>query len=196
MTKKDWGKIKEQAEQKEAELAQEESLEEAKPEGEVAEPENEVLHELQTRLHDAEAKADQNWQQVLAAKAELDNARKRCERDVEKARKFGAEKLVGELLPVIDSMQRGLEGIDKENEAFISMVEGMQLTMDMLVKVLEKHGVTQLNPIGETFNPDQHEAMSMQEDPSAPANTVLQVLQPGYILNERLVRAAMVIVSK
>ncbi len=128
----------------------------------------------------------------LRMAAELQNVRERAARDVTKAHKFANEKLLNELLPVLDSLLRGLENAAGSDQA---VLDGMQLTLDMFHKVLTQHGVEIISPsVGDTFNPDQHEAMSMQKTPDAEANTVLQVLQQGYSLNGRVIRAAMVIV--
>lgn len=136
-------------------------------------------------------------EQAFRAQAELENVRRRLENDVTKAHKFGAEKLVSELLPVIDSLVRALEGVSGDDPAFQSMREGLELTLDMFHKALEKHGVEMISPeIGAAFDPEEQEAMSMMPSPEAKSNTVLQVLQKGYKLNGRVVRAAMVIVAQ
>jgi molecular chaperone GrpE len=155
----------------------------------IVESEEELLQQLK----DAEKKAEENWELLLRTKAEMENLRKRTEKDLEKAHKYGVEKFVGEMLPVKDSMELGLAAQDATVE---SLHEGMQLTMNMFNSALEKLGVEEINPENEPFDPERHQAMTMQETDEVDANTVLTVMQKGYMLNERLVRPAMVVVSK
>ncbi len=147
-------------------------------------------------LEDARSKADEHWNLYLRTQAEMDNLRKRAERDVQNAHKFGVEKLVGELLPVMDSMEMGMSAVDSSDDATAKLVEGMELTLKMFVDALQKVGVTQVDPMGEVFNPEFHQAMSMVENPDVEPNTVIAVMQKGYLLNDRLVRPAMVVVAK
>lgn len=134
--------------------------------------------------------------QVARAQAELANNRRRMEEDVAKARKFGAERLIAELIPVVDSLIRGMHGEWSDDPHVQSMRQGMQLTLDLLHKMLEKNGVSLIDPqVGELFNPMLHEAMSVRPDPKVEPNTVLEILQKGYSLHGRVIRAAMVIVS-
>jgi len=131
---------------------------------------------------------------LLRVQAELENQRRRAQRDVENAHKFGVEKFVAELLPVKDSMELGLAaGVDADLGA---LREGLELTEKMLTSALEKFGVVQVDPQGDAFNPELHQAMSMQEGADIGPGKVVTVFQKGYLLNERLVRPAMVIVSK
>jgi molecular chaperone GrpE len=148
---------------------------------------------LLQQLKEAEKKAEENWQLLLRTKAEMENLRKRTEKDLEKAHKYGMEKFVSEMLPVKDSMELGLAAQDATVE---SLNEGMELTMNMFSSALEKLGVKEINPENEAFDPELHQAMTMQESDEVDANTVLAVMQKGYLLNERLVRPAMVVVSK
>lgn len=134
--------------------------------------------------------------QVARAHAEAENTRRRMEQEVAKARKFGVERLVSDLVPVLDSLVRAMEGVTGDDPRIQSMRQGIELTLDLLHKLLEKNGVSKINPsVGDTFDPTQHEAMSMRADPDAKTNTILQVLQQGYALNGRVIRAAMVIVT-
>ena len=149
--------------------------------------------ELQQKLTEAEEKATQNWDQMLRVRAEADNTIRRVERDVANAHKYGQEKLVNELLPVIDNLERSLETPDPSSNA---VSEGVKLTLQMFYAALEKFGVTQVDPKGETFNPEVHQAVSVQADDSVKPGTVLNVLQKGYLLNNRLIRPAFVVVSK
>ena len=148
---------------------------------------------LEAQLEDAQAKAAENWNSYLRAKAEMDNLRRRNSKDVENAHKYGIEKFVTELLPVLDSMVMGLatEGASAE-----SLREGMTLTMSMLGKMMEKLGIEEIDPINEKFNAEKHQAMTMQPSADVEPNTVIAVMQKGYSLNERLIRPAMVMVSK
>ena len=165
-------------------------------EGPGDEAEEELSHEqLLLTLQDAKAKADQHWNQLLLARAELDNNRRRNERDVENAHKFALEKFVRELLPVKDSLELGLAAALGEGTELEKLREGMALTLKMLGAAMEKFGVSEVDPAGEKFNPERHQAMAMQESPTAEANTVLTVYQKGYLLNDRLIRPAMVVVS-
>ena len=148
---------------------------------------------LEAQLEDAQAKATDNWNQFLRAKAEMDNLRRRNTKDVENAHKYGMEKFVNELLPVMDSMGMGLAVEDASAE---SLREGMVLTMSMLEKMMEKLGIEEINPINEKFNAEKHQAMSLQPNAEVEPNTVIAVMQKGYSLNERLIRPAMVMVSK
>ncbi len=150
---------------------------------------------LEDRLTAMEQVVDEYKDKNLRVMAEMKNAQERAERDISKAHKFGTEKLIVDLLPVVDSLVRGLESSVNDPQQN-SIHEGMQLTLDLLIKTLTKHGVEVINPArGEAFNPEIHEAMSMQQDPKAKPNTILQVLQHGYALNGRVLRAAMVIVA-
>ncbi len=152
--------------------------------------------EMFTLLEDARAKADAHWSDLLRTKADLDNVRRRAERDVENAHKFALERFTHELLPVVDSLELGLAAaVDPSSEA-AKLREGMELTLKMLVAALGKFGVKQVNPLNERFNPEFHQAMTTQPSTTVPANTVLAVYQKGYTLNERLVRPALVIVSQ
>jgi len=160
--------------------------------GESGDPSHEELHAL---LTDARAKADEHWDQCLRLQAEIDNLRKRSERDLVNAHKFALEKIAAELLPVKDSLEMGLAAAG-ENSDVDKLVEGSELTLKMLGSVLDKFNIKEINPVNEKFNPEYHEAMSMQERDDVEPNTVVAVMQKGYLLNDRLIRPAMVMVSK
>ena len=130
--------------------------------------------------------------QILRDKAETQNVRRRVQKDVEHARKFALEKFVAELLPVIDNLERALSTVEEHE----SVQEGIQLTLKSFLGVLEKFNVTVVDPMGEPFDANFHEAMTMVPNPKLEPNTVMDVMQKGYVLNQRLVRPAMVIVSK
>ena len=148
---------------------------------------------LESQLEDAQAKATENWDHYLRAKAEMDNLRRRSIKDVESAHKFGIEKLVTEILPVLDGISMGLAVEDASAE---SLREGMELTMTMLEKMMEKLGIEEIDPLNEPFDAAKHQAMSMQPNADVAPNTVIAVMQKGYSLNSRLIRPAMVMVSK
>ncbi|WP_338109502.1 nucleotide exchange factor GrpE [Pseudomaricurvus alkylphenolicus] len=133
---------------------------------------------------------------VLRAQAEVQNIRRRAEQDVEKAHKFGQEKLVSDLLPIIDNLERALESIDANDEALKAVIEGVELTLKSFQDTLARHKVEAIHPLGEPFDPQFHQAMSMVESPDAEPNSVINVFQKGYTLHGRLVRPAMVVVAK
>lgn len=134
-------------------------------------------------------------EQALRAQAEAQNARRRAEQDVEKARKFALEKFVSELLPVADNLERAITSGDAEDEAQKAILEGVELTHKSLIDTLKKFQVEAIDPEGEPFDPQLHQAMSMVPSPDVEPNTVLNVFQKGYTLYGRLVRPAMVVVS-
>ncbi len=134
--------------------------------------------------------------QSLRAVAELQNVRRRAEQDVEKAHKFALEKFAADLLGVVDSLERGLELSDPADESIRPMREGVELTLKLLMDTLARHSLVALDPLGEPFNPEHHQAMAMEESIQAEPNTVIRVFQKGYLLNGRLLRPAMVVVSK
>lgn len=162
---------------------------EGTPTAEEAVQEMPTVDAIQAELAEAQ-------EQVMRAQAEAQNARRRAEQDVEKAHKFGQEKLVNDLLPVVDNLERAIDSIDADNEAFKSVLEGIELTLKSFMDTLTRHKVEALNPEGEPFDPQLHQAMTMVESPDAEPNTVLNVFQKGYTLHGRLVRPAMVVVSK
>ncbi len=188
-----------EVEQEQVELEPTENLEaEAAVEPEVsAEPSSEErIAELERELAAAKSTIDQQKDSVVRAAAEIENIRRRAALDVEKAHKFALEKFVNELLPVIDNMERALLSADKDQEAILPMIEGVEMTMKSFIDSVGKFGVEVVDPQGEAFNPEQHQAMTMQENADVAPNTVIAVLQKGYSLNGRLLRPAMVMVSK
>ncbi len=163
-------------------------------ENKQGEPASEELHLL---LEDARSKADDHWNQVLRLQAELENLRKRNQRELENAHKYALEKFTRELLPVKDSLEMGLAAATEEtDESTANLQEGTELTLKMLQTALEKFGVKEINPEGQPFDPELHQAMSAVPSEDAEPNTVLSVMQKGYLLNDRLIRPAMVIVTK
>jgi molecular chaperone GrpE len=149
--------------------------------------------ELGKLINEYEAKLGEMRELLLRERAEIENQRKRLQRDLEQARKFANERVLGDLLPVCDSLERGLAIETADAKA---LREGMELTLKALLKVAESNGLKAVDPAGEPFNPEQHQAVSMVDVPGAAANTVVAVIQKGYVLNERLLRPALVTVSK
>jgi molecular chaperone GrpE len=152
--------------------------------------------ELTQLLEDARNKADEHWDQLMRTRAELDNLRKRNERDLANAHKFALERFSQELLQVWDSLELGHQAAQDEQVDLQKLREGTELTLKLLRDVMKKQGVEQIDPQGEPFNPEYHQAMTMQERDDVPPNTVVGVIQKGYTLNGRLLRPAMVMVSK
>jgi len=134
--------------------------------------------------------------QSLRAVADLQNVRRRAEQDVEKAHKFALEKFASDLLPVIDSLERGLELSSADDETIKPMRDGIELTLKMFSDTLKRYNLEAIDPHGEPFNAEHHQAMAMQESADVEPNSVLKVFQKGYMLNGRLLRPAMVVVSK
>ncbi|QTL40890.1 nucleotide exchange factor GrpE [Xenorhabdus budapestensis] len=151
----------------------------------VAELEEE-LKQAQSRERDA----------ILRARAEVDNIRRRAEQDVEKAHKFALERFANELLPVIDNLERALEVADRTNETLVPMIEGIELTLKSFIDAVGKFGIEVVSDINVPFNPEVHQAMTMMESDQHVPNQVMLVMQKGYTLNGRLLRPAMVAVSK
>jgi len=178
----------------------------ANPEEErLSEEDNEILHEeinsLASEERDialvaAEKRADQAAEQVLRAHAEMENLRRRNERDLESAHKYALEKVANELLPVKDSLEIAAVSNTGEDLDVNKLVEGVELTLKMLTNAMTKNGITEVDPVNEKFNPELHQAMTTQESNEVEANTVITVFQKGYLLNGRLIRPAMVVVSK
>ncbi len=163
--------------------------------GQDGNQENLSPEKLGRLLEDARNKADEHWDQVVRTRAELDNIKKRHQRELENAHKYGLERFVGELLGVRDSLELGYNAA-QENHDVEKLLEGTELTLKMLADAMSKFGVEQIDPEGEAFNPELHQAMGMVPTDEAPPNTVVNVVQKGYLLNGRLVRPAMVMVSQ
>ncbi|MBT0717837.1 nucleotide exchange factor GrpE [Rosenbergiella epipactidis] len=173
-----------------AEQAEQQNQQDA---SESIDPRDERIAELEKAL--AESQGGVREAQVRA-QAEIENIRRRTEIDIEKAHKFALEKFANELLPVIDSLERALEVSNKENPELASMVEGIELTLKSLLDAVRKFGVEVVGDTHVPFNPDVHQAMSMIESADVAPNHVIMVMQRGYTLNGRLLRPAMVAVSK
>lgn len=191
--KKDWGKVRESL------IDNEMSDDVSIPEEEDNEEEHNVLGhpsyaDLEEQLTLAEQKAHENWEKSVRALAEVENIRRRAERDVANAHRFSLEKFANALLPVVDSLEQALQLTAQHGDE--AMREGLELTMKLFLDVFEKQSIKQLDPLGELFDPQLHEAMSMQASAEVEPNTVLNVFQKGYLLNDRVIRPARVIVAK
>ena len=174
---------------------QHEEVEAVEPDAsaEQVDPRDEKIANLEAQLAEAETRERDS---VLRIKAEMENLRRRTELDVEKAHKFALEKFVNELLPVLDSLDRALEVADKDNDAMAAMVEGIELTRKSMLDVVAKFGVQVVADIDVPMDPNVHQAIAMVESDDVAAGNVLMVMQKGYTLNGRTIRAAMVSVAK
>ncbi|EFP94900.1 nucleotide exchange factor GrpE [Vibrio caribbeanicus] len=186
--------LQQQAEQ-EAEVVGTDADIEWNEETELDEQEGKVA-QLEAALLTSEAKVQEQQDSVLRAKAEVENMRRRTEGEIDKARKYALNKFAEELLPVIDNLERAIQAADTDNEATKPLLEGVELTHKTFVDTVSKFGLKEINPEGETFNPEMHQAMSIQESPDHEPNTVMFVMQKGYELNGRVIRPAMVMVAK
>ncbi|NAX38859.1 nucleotide exchange factor GrpE, partial [Vibrio sp. V27_P1S3P104] len=162
---------------------------------ELSEQESKIA-QLEAALLASEARVKEQQESVLRARADVENMRRRSEQEIDKARKYALGRFVEELLPVLDNLERAIQAVDNENEAIKPFLEGVELTHKTFVDAVAKFGVTVINPEGEAFNPEYHQAMSIQESPDHQSNTVMFVMQKGYELNGRVVRPAMVMVAK
>jgi len=151
--------------------------------------------ELTALLEDARSKADEHWNALLRARAEIENLNRRHAREVEHAHKFALDGFVRELLQVRDSLELGHDAAVEATADVEKLREGTELTLKLLTDVMNKFGVQQISPMGEPFNPELHQAMTTQPRDDVPPNTVVAVVQKGYLLNGRLVRPALVMVS-
>lgn len=169
-------------------------------EGEFVESEQELyvarIAELEAALLAKDAEVNEVKDAALRARAEGENVRRRSEQEIDKARKYALNKFAEELLPVIDNLERAIEMADKNNDATKAMMEGVELTLMTMTTTVGKFGLKVIDPQGEAFNPEFHQAMAMQESADFAPNTVMAVMQKGYELNGRVIRPAMVMVSK
>jgi len=156
-----------------------------------------AYEELLQKLDEAEQKSNEHWERVLRMQAESENALRRSERDVANAHKYALERFAAELLPIIDSLELCISTAPKDAKKEASaVIEGVNLTLKMFYAVLDKFGIKQVNPVDQPFDPEHQQAISMLYDADAAPGTVLSVMQKGYTLNNRLLRPALVIVSK
>ncbi len=164
----------------------------------VHEPPVEMLSydELRKRLTETEEKASDAWDRLLRLQAEMDNMQRRMERDVSNAHKYALEKFVLELVPIVDGLERAIAAHEGEASGSGTLLDGVKLTLKMIYAAFTKFGIEQVNPELQLFNPELHQAVSTQNDKTVQPNTVLNVLQKGYLLNNRLIRPALVVVAK
>lgn len=173
----------------------ESEIEESLVESESTENEEVTAESLEAKLIEAQAKADDNWDQLVRTRAEMENIRRRSERELANAHKYALEKFAQELLPVIDSMEMGVAAAMDENADVSKLREGTEMTLKMFETAIEKFGIKGVHPHGEAFNPEHHQAMTMIDSQEHEPNMIIDVMQKGYLLNERLVRPAMVVVA-
>lgn len=155
-----------------------------------------VGEDLAARVHTLEEQLAAAQDQSLRVAADMQNVRRRAEQDIEKAHKFALEKFANDLLPVVDSLERGLELSDPNDDAIKAVREGLELTLKLFQDTLKRYNLEAIDPHGAPFNAEHHQAMAMQESTAVEPNSVLKVFQKGYLLNGRLLRPAMVVVSK
>lgn len=173
--------------------AQDQAAESGDPGAQPAE-----VDDLAERIQEAvQAALAEQRDMVLRAQAEVQNMRRRCEADIEKAHKFALEKFSSELLTVVDNLERALNAVtDRSSEQINALAEGVELTLKSFLEILNKFNVQQVNPVGEPFDPQVHQAITTVVNPNVEPNTVLDVMQKGYTLHGRVIRPAMVVVSK
>lgn len=172
-----------------------ESADTESQEGEAADSKLSI-EELTQKLEQAEQKANENWDKAVRLQAEMENLKRRTQKDLEGAHKFALERFAKELLSVFDSLELGLQAAIGDSEEVVKFREGTELTLKQFEAVFAKFNIEVVNPIGQPFNPEWHQAMSMQPSAEAEPNSVLNVFQKGYVLNGRLLRPAMVVVAK
>ena len=163
---------------------------------EAADAKDETGETIEQQLVKAQATIKDYWEQMMRLRAEIENNRKRAERDVENAHKYALKNFVENLLPVIDSMEMGQTAATADNATLESILEGSAMTVDMFVQVLKSNGLERVDPLGEKFDPERHQAISMIDVEDAKSNTVVEVMQKGFLLNDRLIRPAMVVVAR
>mgnify|MGYP001825420739 FL=1 len=168
------------------------------PDGVADEPvaADDPLEDLEAKLTAAQAEAIENHDRMLRMAAELDNYKKRAARDLDDIKKYATENLIRQLLSVVDNLERAIASAASENESDQRLVDGVALTLAEIMKILEKHYVSPIQALGEPFDPAFHQAMCQEEHTDQPPNTVVQEFQKGYLIHERLLRPAMVVVSK
>lgn len=166
------------------------------PEDVATETETDPLVLLQQELAAAQDETQKNWDLYLRERAELENFRKRMQREKEDLVRFANENLLREILTVVDNLERAIDHARKNQETVQGLLEGVEMTLSQCQKLLDKFGITPVIAVGEPFDPTWHEAMGQLESTEHPANTVLQEMQKGYMLNDRLLRPALVLISK
>lgn len=171
---------------------------EVSPETELLEASSaeEAIAQLQKELEQANQKAQENWDKALRVQAEMENLKRRTQKDLDDARKYAVERFAKELITVVDSLELGLQAISGDSEEVKKFREGSELTLKQFESAFAKANIETVNPLGQPFNPEHHQAMAMQPSAEVAPNSVLTVFQKGYLLNGRLLRPAMVIVAK
>ncbi|MBS1211617.1 MAG: protein GrpE [Proteobacteria bacterium] len=152
--------------------------------------------QLAAELAVARQKAEENWDKLVRTQAEMENLRRRTEREVQDTRKYALEKFAKELLIVVDSLELGIQAASGDSPDVAKLREGSELTLKQFKAVLEKFNVLPVEPMGEKFNPELHQAMAMEPNASVEPNTIVKVFQKGYVLNDRLLRPAMVVIAQ
>ena len=171
------------------------------PAGEGLDPEERAM--LHRQLEEAIKKAEEHWELYMRTRADAENTVRRAEREADNARRFALERFIQELLPVLDSLELGSQAVMQAEQTMPAeewqrlgpLLEGPGLTLRLLAGILERHGVREINPVGEAFDPTRHEAVAMESHPELPAHHVARVMQKGYMLHGRLLRPAMVVVA-
>jgi molecular chaperone GrpE len=179
-----------------AEAPAQETVAESPPAGDNGENETDADDSPALQLLQAQTTIQDYWDQIIRLRAEIENNRKRAQRDVENAHKYSLKNFIENLLPVIDSMEMGQAAAMADNATLESIREGLDLTVNMLVQVLQRSGLEQIDPLGEKFDPDRHQAISMVDVEDAESNSIVEVMQKGFLLNDRLIRPAMVVVAR
>ena len=162
----------------------------------IEQAQDKVEQDLEALLAEAKAEAEKHKDMALRVQDDMENLRRRTRMDVESAHKFALEKFVNALIPAMDSMEMGMDAAEKEGATVESIKEGVEMTFKQLLDVLQDFDVSRVDPTGEKFDPQLHEAMTMIPSPDHESNTVVDTIQKGYTLNDRLVRAARVIVAQ
>ena len=178
--------------EEQVDVAKQETVE---PVEEILSEEEAATSELEQRIEELTDQLAQAKDQTLRAHAESQNIKRRAEQDVEKAHKFALEKFVGELIPVLESLEKGMESAEQAEGSNAAMLEGMRLIQKQFLDALAKFKVEQVDPAGQPFDPNFHQAISMVPNPELEPNTVMDVFQKGYTLHGRVIRPAMVVVS-
>ncbi len=178
------------SEEVEVEVEADSADEEAEQEPEVS------IEDLQKQLKQVEKKAQENWDKAVRAQAEMENQKRRAQKDLENAHKYGLEKFAKELLAVIDSLELGIQASTSDAPEVVALRQGSELTIKQFEAVFAKFNIEAVDPTGQPFNPELHQAMTMQPSADVEPNTVINVFQKGYVLNGRLIRPAMVVVSQ
>lgn len=166
------------------------------PQPELLEVEAQPAAETDQALREAQSQASENWERYLRAQAEMENLRRRVEKDLQNAHKYALEKFAKELLPVLDSLELGIAAAGGDAPELTKLKEGAELTLKQFQSVFEKFAIAAVDPTGEKFNPELHQAMAMEPAQGVEPNTVLRVFQKGYLLNDRLLRPALVVVAQ